>query len=106
MRLRGRRRTYLVVLGWSFTLFNSARIIAYLPTMWAIHVSGDAGQHSLWTWLIWFGSHLTMAAWLHEQGGQRLGRASMVSLCNALMCAAIAMLVGWYRWWGADIGAT
>lgn len=94
----GRRAIYLAALSWSFTFFSSARILAYLPTMWAIQVSGDASQHSLWTWLTWFGSNLTMAVWLYEQGGQHLGRAVFVNLCNALMCAAIVVHIVVFRW--------
>ncbi len=93
-----RRALYLVVLTWSFTFFSSARIVAYLPTIWAIGSSGDASQHSLWTWLTWLGSNLTMAAWLHEHNGQRMGRAVLVNLCNALMCAAIVALIVACRW--------
>jgi hypothetical protein len=40
---------------------------AYLPTLWAIHVSGDSSQHSLWTWATWFGANVTMAAWLRPR---------------------------------------
>lgn len=60
------------MLSWSFALFSSARILAYLPTMWAIHQSGDASQNLLWTWVTWFGSNLSVAVWLYEQGGQRV----------------------------------
>jgi len=97
MRRDGRRQIYLAVLTWSFALFSSVRIVAYLPTMWAIQQSGDATQHSLWTWITWFGSNLTMAAWLYEQGGQRLGRAVAVNVGNAIMCAVIIALIGYYR---------
>jgi hypothetical protein len=93
----GRRQVYLTLLTWSFTFFSSARILAYLPTLWAIHTSGDASQHSLWTWLTWLGSNLTMAAWLYEQAGQRLGRAVLVNLCNAFMCAAVVAVIAMYR---------
>lgn len=92
-----RRELYQVLLGWSFMLFSSARIVAYLPTLWAIHASADASQHSLWTWLIWSGSNLTMAAWLYEQRGPRPTRAIDVCFVNALMCAAVAALIAWYR---------
>lgn len=87
------RALYLAVLTWSFTFFSTARILAYLPTIWAIHASGDASQHSLWTWLTWLGSNLSMAAWLYEQAGQRATRAVLVNLCNAVMCAVIVLLV-------------
>jgi hypothetical protein len=30
------RSLYLSVLTWSFALFNSVRVLAYLPTIWAI----------------------------------------------------------------------
>lgn len=91
------RSTYLSVLTWSFTFFSTARILAYLPTFWAILESGDASQHSLWTWLTWLGSNLTMAVWLYEQGGQRTSRAVLVNLCNAVMCGAIVTLIVAYR---------
>lgn len=88
---------YLRVLTWSFTLFNTVRVAAYVPTIWAVHQSGDSSQHSLWTWLTWFGANLTTAAWLYEKDGQRLSRVSIVSACNAAMCLAVTMLIVWYR---------
>ena len=91
------RGLYRATLAWLFTLFNSVRVLAYLPTAWAIHGSGDASQHSLWTWLIWTGANATMAAWLYEQNDQRVNRAMLVSLCNATMCLAITVLIVSYR---------
>lgn len=93
-RLRAR---YLMALTWSFTLFNSVRGLAYLPTLWAIHDSGDSSQHSLWTWLTWLGANASMAAWLFEHDGRRCNRAVAVSLCNASMCALTALAILRYR---------
>jgi hypothetical protein len=99
-RSRGTGRvTYLALLTWAFTLFNSVRMLAYLPTMWAIHTSGDASQHSLWTWCTWFGANLTMAAWLYEHNGQRLGRAVVVNIGNATLCACTVGLILMHRPW-------
>lgn len=92
------RTAYLALLTWSFTFFSSARILAYLPTLWAILASGDASQHSLWTWLTWFGSNLTMAAWLYEQADRRMSRAVLVNLCNAFMCATVVAVIVAHRW--------
>lgn len=91
------RATYLAALTWAFTLFNSLRCVSYLPTLWAIHVSGDSNQHSLWTWLTWLGANLTMAAWLYENNGQRANRAMVVSVCNACMCLATVAVIAAYR---------
>ncbi len=91
------RRTYLTVLTWAFTLFNSIRLVSYMPTMWSIQVSGDSSQHSLWTWCIWFGANLTMAAWLYEQNGQKPSRPAMVSVGNAILCAVTVVLVAIHR---------
>ncbi|WP_425259150.1 hypothetical protein ACPOLB_26935 [Rubrivivax sp. RP6-9] len=89
------RRTYLVMLTWAFTLFNSVRVLAYLPTLWAIHQSGDSSQHSLWTWCTWLGANATMAAWLYETNGCRISRAVVVNAGNATMCAlTVALIVG------------
>lgn len=96
--VRGEASVYLTALTWGFAFFSTARILAYLPTLWAIYASGDASQHSLWTWMTWLGSNLTMAAWLHEQAGRRLNRAAVVSAVNALMCGAIVVLIGWHQW--------
>lgn len=94
----GRGRTmYLAVLTWAFTLFNSIRVLSYLPTMWAIYASGDSSQHSLWTWGSWFGANLTMAAWLHEHNGGHVDRAVMVNIGNAAMCGATMLLIAWHR---------
>ncbi len=91
------RQRYLALLGWTFALFNSVRVLTYLPTMWAIQASGQSEQHSLLTWLTWVGANLTMAGWLYEQNGQRLNRAVMVSLGNGAMCAATSLLILWHR---------
>jgi hypothetical protein len=93
----GTRRTYLAMLTWAFTLFSSLRAVSYLPTLWAIHTSGDSSQHSLWTWCIWLGANMTMAAWLYEQNGQRLSKAVIVNLGNTAMCATTVVLIGVYR---------
>ena len=91
------RATYLALLTWAFTLFNLLRVLAYLPTPWAIHSSGDASQHSMLTWLTWFGANLTMAGWLHEHNNRRFNRVILVNLCNAAMCLSILGLVAYYR---------
>ena len=95
----GLRPAYLAVLTWAFTLFNTLRLVAYLPTMWAISASGDSSQHSLWTWCTWLGANATMAAWLYEQNGQRHTRAVVVNIGNAAMCAATVALIVAYRGW-------
>lgn len=87
------RARYLAVLGWSFALFSAARMVVYLPTIWAIWSSGDSQQHSLLTWLTWTGANLTMAAWLYEQEGQRVTRSVAVNACNAGMCVATSVLI-------------
>jgi uncharacterized RDD family membrane protein YckC len=97
--LPGARRAYLALLTWAFTLFSALRAVSYLPTMWAIQVSGDSSQHSLWTWCTWLGANLTMAAWLYENSGQRLGRAVLVNLGNATMCGVTVMLIAAHRGW-------
>lgn len=89
--------TYLSVLTWVFTLFNSVRVLAYLPTLWAILTSGDSSQHSLLTWGTWVGANATMAAWLYEQNGRRVNRAIAVNICNALMCLTTSILIVAYR---------
>jgi hypothetical protein len=93
------RTSYLTALTWAFTLFNSVRMLSYLPTMWAIQASGDSSQHSLWTWCTWLGANVTMAAWLYEQNGQRLSRAVAVNLGNAAMCTATVALIAAHRGW-------
>ena len=86
----------LTLLSGAFALFNGLRIVAYLPTLAAIQSSGQADQHSLFTWLTFLGANLTMALWLHEQNGGRMNRAVAVNAFNALMCGAIAasMILG------------
>lgn len=92
-----RRVTYLAVLAWCFTLFNSVRVFAYLPTMFSIWQSGRSDQHSFLTWLIWMGANTTMAAWLHEHNGRRINRAVLVNIGNAVMCTVTVMLIAWHR---------
>lgn len=88
----------LSLLSGAFALFNGLRIVAYLPTLAAIQVSGQADQHSLFTWLTFLGANLTMALWLHDQNGRRMNRAVAVNAFNALMCGAIAASIAWLRW--------
>lgn len=91
------RATYLALLTWAFTLFNSARVLAYLPTLVSIWRSGQSDQHSLLTWLTWVGANATMAAWLYEHNGGRFNRAVVVNIGNAAMCTATAVLIAWFR---------
>jgi hypothetical protein len=87
----------MLLLTWAFTLFNSVRVLSYLPTMWAIHDQADSSQHSLWTWLSWLGANATMAAWLYVHNGQRADRAVMVNVANAAMCGATTLLIALHR---------
>jgi hypothetical protein len=91
------RLPYLRLLTLAFTLFSSARVVSYLPTLWAICASGDSSQHSLWTWGTWLCSNLTMALWLYEQHDQRWTRAAVVNILNAAMCAATATVILVFR---------
>jgi hypothetical protein len=93
---RSPRRAPSTATGAAFTAMNALRVLAYLPTLLAIHASGHADQHSLFTWLTFCGANVTMALWLHEQHG-RVDRAVAVNALNALMCAAIAAMIGWTR---------
>jgi hypothetical protein len=92
-----RRALYLKLLNWCFAGFNSTRIVTYVPTMWAIHVSGDSSQHSMLTWLAWVGANSSMAAWLYEHNGRRFDKAVAVNVGNALMCLLTCALIAWYR---------
>lgn len=89
----GARAAYIRTLTCAFAVFNSIRFAAYLPTVWAIHVSGDSSQHSLWTWCTWLGANATMAAWMYEQNGQRISRVVAVNACNAAMCSVVTVLI-------------
>jgi hypothetical protein len=91
------RSRYLAALGTMFALFNSARVLAYLPTIWAVVASGDSSQHSLLTWFTFLGGNSTMAAWLWEHNGRRCNAAIAASGGNALMCLAIIVAVTWTR---------
>lgn len=88
---------YLYLLNWCFAIFSSTRLLTYLPTMWAIHSSGDSNQHSLLTWFAWVGSNASMAAWLFEQNGRRFNKAIAVTCGNTLMCAGTCVLILIYR---------
>jgi hypothetical protein len=87
------RATYLRVLTWTFTFFNSVRVVSYLPTLWTLAHSNDSSQHSLWTWCTWFGANLTMSLWLIERNDSRVDRAAVVNLGNTAMCLAVIVLI-------------
>lgn len=91
------RHSYLRALALAFALFNSIRVFTYLPTIWAIHASGDSSQYSLWTWIAWIGANGTMAAWLYENNDQRFNSAVAVSAANALMCVATCLTIAYFR---------
>lgn len=91
------RAGYLAALGALFAVFNSVRVLAYLPTIWAVAASGDSSQHSVWTWLTFLGGNATMALWLWEQNQRRLTRAVLACAGNALMCLAIVAVIAWTR---------
>ena len=91
------RRLYFAALTWAFMLFTTARLLAYAPTVMAILHTRDSSQHSLWTWLTWFGANLTMAAWLYEHNGQRFDKAIGVSLSNAAACGFTALVILYFR---------
>jgi hypothetical protein len=94
---RNPRAVYLSVLTWSFTLFNSIRVLAYLPTVLAIVQSGNSDQHSVWTWCCWVGANATMAGWLYEHNGQKINRAALVNMGNAVMCSVTLALIVIHR---------
>lgn len=96
-RLMTTRSRYLAVLGVMFSLFSSARVIAYLPTIWAVVTTGDSSQHSLWTWLTFLGGNVTMAVWLWENNSRRCNAAVAASGSNALMCLTIIAAIVWTR---------
>lgn len=87
----------LRLLMWAFMLFNTARVLAYLPTLWAIHASGDSSQHSLWTWCTWLGANATMAAWLYEQQGKTLNPVVLFNIFNAGLCGLTALVIVAHR---------
>lgn len=91
------RASYLAALGALFAVFNAVRVVAYLPTIWAVAASGDSSQHSVWTWLTFLGGNATMAAWLWEQNQRRLNGPVLASAGNALMCTAIVAVIAWTR---------
>lgn len=91
------RALYLTVLTWTFTAFNSIRVLGYLPTVFAIMANGDSSQHSVLTWITWLGANGTMAAWLYEQNGQRFSKAVMVNIGNTTMCLITTVVIVWYR---------
>ncbi len=91
------RRRYLMALAWAFAFFSCARVLTYLPTIWAIHDSGQSNQYSLLTWLGWMGANLTMAAWLHEQNGGRFDWAVAVNAANTVMCGMTTLVIFCYR---------
>jgi hypothetical protein len=91
-----RRRWAHALLDWAFAGCNTLRVFAYLPTLWAIHVSAGSGQHSLWTWFTWLTANLTMALWLARRDGWRLSFPAIVNGANAVMCACgVALIVGY-----------
>jgi hypothetical protein len=91
------RSRYLATLGALFTLCSSARVLAYLPTIWALMSTGDSSQHSLWTWCTFFGGNATMAVWLWENNGRRRNAAIVASSGNAFMCLATIAVITWMR---------
>lgn len=91
------RRSGLSLLSWAFTLFNSMRLAAYLPTIWAIYSTGDSSQHSLWTWCTWLSANITMVAWLYQHNRDRIDKAVLINAGNATMCFVTVLLILYQR---------
>jgi len=91
------RARYLAVLDWSFALFSTMRLLTYIPTMWAIHQSGNSSQQSLLTWMVWAGANFVMAASLYERSGRVLNKLIVVNAANAAQCLVMSLMVAWYR---------
>ena len=88
--------TYRVILDHQFVGFNSARVLAYVLTVWVVASSGGSCQHTLWTWLIFLGGNATLfPPW--EQNGRRVKRAIATSAANAVMCTGVARDIAWTR---------
>lgn len=89
--------TYLRALTWLFTVFNSVRVLAYLPTLVG-HLRQRRQQPAFPVDLADLGgANATMAAWLYEQNGRRVHRAVVVNACNTRMCLATCALIVAYR---------
>lgn len=91
------RTRYLAVLDWSFAVFSTLRLLTYMPTMWAIHESGNSSQHSLLTWLVWTAANSVMGASLYERSGRVVNKLVVVNAANATQCLVMSLLVAWYR---------
>jgi hypothetical protein len=87
----------LLLLTWTFTAFDSIRILGYLPTVLAIIESGNSSQHSMLTWITWLGANSTMAAWLYEHNGRRMSKAAAVNVGNTTMCLVTTLVIVYYR---------
>ena len=95
--IAARPSLYLTLLSWAFAICSSTRLLSYLPTVWAIHESGDSTSYSLLTWCSWVASNATMAAWLYESNRRRVNRAILVTAGNAVMCVGICVFITCYR---------
>jgi hypothetical protein len=94
---RLRRASYGLLLSWAFTLSNTLRVAAYVPTLWAIYLAGDSSQCSVWTWIALAGSNLAMAAWCFEGNGRRLNAMVVTNLANVGLCLGTISVIAWYR---------
>lgn len=90
------RAAYVALLTGAFAFFNTVRLATYLPTLWTIHDSGQSDQHSLVTWVSWMLANLSTGLWLYERSRHVDGVAAL-SFGNAAMCAAVSLLIAWYR---------
>jgi len=88
----------LRLLAWNFAIFNALRIVSYLPAMWQIVHSGQSDQHSILSWLCFFGANASTGCWAWESNGRRVDAVVAVNAANALMCGSMALVVAWYRW--------
>lgn len=88
---------YVQVITSAFTLSQSARIIAYLPTIWAVWTSGHSTEHSLLTWMTWLCANLSMTCWLFEQAGRVRTRAVLINIGNTAMCFLTLVVIAVHR---------
>jgi hypothetical protein len=82
---------------WLFVTVNSARMLAYLPQIYAAwHCNEGARSISLVTWSYFALAHLTGTFYSLSVANDP--KLAAVFVGNCLACSALVAVVGWKRW--------
>lgn len=89
------KEVYIVVLTYSYSFWNSVRILSYFPTILKLRrADADAGSYSQVTWVCWIFANLTYCLMLFHSKGNHFDALVAVPFSNVVFCS----ITSFYIW--------